>query len=112
MIYASILTLAASVLGLLQNYLSSRHDKFGQIQRNFNETYFIVIICFLITMLLDGNGAQGIKAAGLYLTGRLLYVFITLINWHQYRKIAWAVSMIGVVGWVLISIQSIIQQFV
>lgn len=112
MIYASILMLAASILGLLQNYLSSRHDKFGQIQRNFNETYFIVIICFLVTMVLDGNGAQSLKAAGLYLIGRLLYVFMTLVNWHQYRKIAWAVSMIGVVGWVLISIQAIIQQLV
>lgn len=111
MTYEIILMLAVSVLGLVQNHLSSRHSLFGQIQRNFNETYFIVIISFLITMMMGGAGPQAIKVAGIYLVGRLLYVFVTLIDQLRYRKLAWTISMIGVIGWILISLKVIIQQF-
>ena len=49
MSYDAVLTLPVSALGLAQVYLSSKNDKFLQIHRNFDETYFVVIICFLIT---------------------------------------------------------------
>ncbi len=96
-------------MGLIQNLLTSRSDKFRQIQRNFNETYYIVIICFLITLALGSIGDTAQKAAVFYLVGRLLYVLLTLLNQLRLRKIAWALSIVGVAGWVIVAIRSAID---
>ena len=112
MSYDALLMLTASALGLAQVNLSSRNSKFVQIQRNFEETYYVVIICFLITMILGGGGSQGIIASGFYLVGRLLYVLVALIDQLKFRKLAWATSMVGVIGLVLVAVKAIGQLFV
>ena len=105
--FETTLVLAASVLGLTQVILSSRHHKFPQIQRNFSETYFVVIVCFLITLILGGGGSQAVTAASFYFVGRIAYVALTLIDQPNVRKYAWAISMVGVIGWTLVAIKAV-----
>ncbi len=42
----------------------------------------------------------------------MLYVLVALIDELKFRKLAWATSMVGVIGWVLVAVKAIGQLFV
>lgn len=90
--------LAICLLGFLQQRLARNSDIHFQIQRNFNETFWLVLAGLLILSLIDGHGEWSANGAIFYAVGRWLYFLLSVTKQMPIRKYSWALSMVGFVG--------------
>jgi len=99
------LFIAVTALGIFQYVFSCQLPNLKQVHRNFWETYGFVAAPFVVLLVFDGFGDTSFKSMIAYTFGRLLYTFLSVLNLTKFRKWAWAISMIGVVGMIIALIQ-------
>lgn len=88
--------ITAAGLGLAQSVL--RGDLGRQVRRNYAETFPLFALLVGVVLAQGSGGEMSANGALLYVTGRVLYLLLSVRPLRSVRKFAWALSVAGLIG--------------